>query len=70
MKTIRLKFKGSDGKNFTLSMGHPKTALTEEGGKQIVKDAVDKLIEKQPLNRTITECLGVEVINKTVEKIL
>lgn len=69
-KTIRLKLKSDTGKAFTISMANPKPEIEEAGGKAIAQAVVDQLLEDQPLTRTIAECTGVDIVDRTVKKIL
>ena len=69
-KTIRLKFKSDEGKKFTISMGNPNPALEEEGGRELAQAAIDTLMQEQPLNKVIVECLGVEIVERNVTSIL
>ena len=69
-KTLRLKFKSDEGKQFSLSLGNPGPQITAEGGKDITQAAVDVLIAEQIFSRTIAECLGADIVEKTTTAIL
>ncbi|MDL2298072.1 hypothetical protein LJC40_02850 [Synergistaceae bacterium OttesenSCG-928-D05] len=69
-KTVRISMKDNLGKKYSISMGYASEALEKEGGIDLAQAALDMLEEEQPMSRGVSECLGVEVIDKKVTRII
>lgn len=69
-KNVRMRFISDEGKKFTLSMGYPNPALEEEGGSDLAQSVVDVVIDEQAMTRTIDECEAVEVVERSVKRVL
>lgn len=70
MKTIKLMFTSSLGKNFNVSMNYASPELTGEGGGATVQAAIDALMLQQPFETTLVESRGAEMVEKTVTPIV
>ncbi|MEG1642083.1 MAG: DUF2922 domain-containing protein [Synergistaceae bacterium] len=70
MKTIKLKFLTDSGKSFNISMNYAADALSAEGGKKMIEDAMDAVLVQQPFVFTLGSKNGAELIERNVTEIV
>lgn len=70
MRTIRMKFSTDGDKPYSLSLNYASEELLTEAGKELVRTALETVVENNPFSTVLTGHKGAELIERKVTQII
>lgn len=70
MRTIRMKFATDSDKPYSLSLNYASEELLTEAGKELVRTAMEAVVENSPFAVALTGPKSAELIERKVTQII